>query len=392
MALTWQIAAIWMGLALLAALIAIRVGMPAALIEICVGFVGGNLLGLASTDWIDFLAGFGAILLTFLAGAEIDPELMRTKWKVTLGIGLGSFLAPFVGAMAFAYWVAGWSRPGAEIAGLAMATTSVAMVYAAIMERGYNETDLGKVMLAACFVTDVTTVLALGLLFARFDWWLLAFAAVTAVSLWRLPAITSWFFDKVGRRIVWHETKFIGPEMKFILLILFALGALATAAESEAILPAFLVGMVLAPVFLANRVLTHRLQGIAFSVVTPFFFLKAGMLVSAKAALVSAVMIGIFLAIKMAGKFLGIWPLARAFLFTGRECTYLCLMMSTGIMFGSVAALYGLSHGFISREQYAILVTAVILSAVVPTVIAERWCTPGAFPVPVDIPPKRGVA
>ena len=239
----WTVAALWIGLALLATLISIRLGISVALIEICLGVAGGNLLDMHATVWINFLASAGSVLLTFLAGAEIDLAVLRIKWKETLTIGSLSFLVPFLGAMAYAYYVAGWSVPASEIAGIALSTTSVAVVYAVMLERGYNNTDLGKIILAACFITDLGTVLALGLIFARYDWWLLAFVLVMAVTLWKLPPLTTWFFAKVGPRIS-------EPETKFILVILFALGALATAAQSEAVLPAYLVGMVLAPVFL----------------------------------------------------------------------------------------------------------------------------------------------
>lgn len=365
-----QTAAIWIGMALLATLISLRIGMSVALIEICVGIAGGNLFGLHSTVWIDFLAAFGTILLAFLAGSEIDPPSLRAKWRETLRLGLVSFLVPFLAAMAFAYWVAGWSGPAAQIAGLSLATTSVALVYAIIVERGHSMTDLGRMMLAACFITDTTTILVLGLLFARFDWWLLAFAAVMVLLLWRLQHVARWFFAKVARRIS-------EPETKFILVILFALGALASAAQSEAVLPAFLVGMVLAPLFLANRALAEGVRMTAFTVVTPFFFLKAGTLVSLHAVLGSAVVVGLFLAVKVAAKFLGVWPLARALRFSRVEATYLSLFLSTGLTFGSIAALYGLSHGLVTRDQYAILVTAIILSAVVPSLIAEQWFSPG---------------
>ncbi len=373
MELTWPIAAIWIGMALLATLLSVRLGMSVALVEICVGFAGGNLLDLHSTVWIDFLAAVGSVLLTFLAGAEIDLAELRGKWKETLSIGLASFLAPFLGAMAYAYWVARWSLAASEIAGIALSTTSVAVVYAVMLERGYNATALGKVILAACFITDLGTVLALGLIFARYDWWLLAFVLVMAVALWTLPPATAWVFAKVGPRIS-------EPETKFILVILFALGALATAAQSEAVLPAYLVGMVLAPQFLANRTLAQRMRVIAFSVLTRFYFLKAGSLVGFHAVLASAGLIGIFLVVKMATKFLGVWPLAHAFRFGRREATYTTLLMSTGLTFGTISALYGLSHELISQDQYAILVTAVILSAIVPTLIAERWFDPGAAP------------
>src|ERR1700677_2034092 len=76
MASVWLQSALWLGLALLASLISIRVAVSVALIEIIVGAVAGNLIGLQITDWVNFLAGFGAILLTFLAGAEIDPRIL----------------------------------------------------------------------------------------------------------------------------------------------------------------------------------------------------------------------------------------------------------------------------------------------------------------------------
>lgn len=370
----WTIAALWIGMGLLAALISIRLGISVALIEIGLGVAGGNLLDMQPTAWIDFLASAGSVLLTFLAGAEIDLTVLRVKWKETLTIGSLSFLAPFLGAMAYAYYVAGWSLPASEIAGVALSTTSVAVVYAVMLERGYNNTELGKIILATCFITDLGTVLALGLIFARYDWWLGAFVFAMAVTLWKLPPLTTWFFAKVGPRIT-------EPEIKFILVILFALGALATAAQSEAVLPAYLVGMVLAPVFLVNRILAQRMRVIAFSVLTPFYFLKAGSLVSLNAVLASAVLIGMFLAVKIATKFLGVWPFAIAFGFGQRNAMYTTLLMSTGLTFGTISALYGLSHELISQDQYAILVTVVILSAVVPTVIAERWFDPGGAPV-----------
>lgn len=369
----WPTAAIWIGLALLATVLSVRVGISVALVEICVGFAGGNLFDLHSTVWIDVLAGVGSVVLTFLAGAEIDLAELRHKWKETISIGFASFLAPFLGAMAYAYWIAGWSLAASQIAGIALSTTSVAVVYAVMVERGYNATALGKLILAACFITDLGTVLALGLIFARYDWWLLAFVLVMGVVLWTLPQATAWFFAKVGPRIS-------EPEIKYILVILFALGALATAAQSEAVLPAYLVGMILAPQFLANRTLAHRMRVVAFSVLTPFYFLKAGSLVGFHAVVENMALIGIFLVVKMATKFIGVWPLAHTFRFGKREAVYTTLLMSTGLTFGTISALYGLTHDLITQDQYAILVTAVILSAIVPTVVAERWFDPGTVP------------
>src|ERR1019366_3860353 len=101
------------------------------------------------------LAGFGAILLTFLAGAEIDPQVVRRNLWSSFGIGIVGFLAPYIGVLCFARFVVGWPWPQAQIAGISMSTTSVAVVYAVMIETGFNRTDLGKIILAACFVTDL---------------------------------------------------------------------------------------------------------------------------------------------------------------------------------------------------------------------------------------------
>jgi Kef-type K+ transport system membrane component KefB len=365
----WLTSALWLGLALLASIVSIRVAVSVALIEIVVGAVAGNLVHLELTEWVNFLAGFGAIMITFLAGAEIDPRALRRQLAPSLGIGLVSFAAPYLGCVGFARFALGWDWPAAQIAGISLSTTSVAVVYAVMIETGFNRTEMGRIILAACFVTDLATVLALGIVFAHFDARLLVFGAATAAALAMLPRFAPWFFAKVGHRVS-------EPETKFIALILLGLGGLATIAGSEAVLPAYLVGMALAPAFIADPELPHRMRIIAFTILTPFYFLKAGSLIDLDAVIASAGLITVFLVIKMATKFIGILPLTRAFAFDGREGMYTTLLMSTGLTFGTISALFGLTNRIIDQRQYAVLVTAVIASAVVPTLIAQRWFQP----------------
>src|SRR5213076_3178617 len=192
----WFVAAAWMLLAFVASVVSIRTGISVALIEIGMGVIGGNFLGLETSEWVNFLATFGAVLLTFLAGAEIDPDSLRVHLKAALAIGFVSFLAPFLGAWAFAYWVTGWTSQGALICGIALSTTSVAVVYAVMIETGLNETDFGKLILAACFITDLGTVLALGACFANYDWSLLVFVVVAVAVMWLAPRFVRWFFSR----------------------------------------------------------------------------------------------------------------------------------------------------------------------------------------------------
>jgi Kef-type K+ transport system membrane component KefB len=373
----WLASAVWLGLALLASIISIRIAISVALIEILVGVVAGNTIGLNLTEWVNFLAGFGAILLTFLAGTEIDGRVVRKHFRSSMSIGIVGFFAPYLGVLFYARYVIGWSWPEAQIAGIALSTTSVAVVYAVMIETGFNKTEIGKVILAACFVNDLGTVLALGIVFAHYDLRLAFFGAVMAAALWLLPRFAPWFFGKVGHRVS-------EPETKFVALVLLGLGGMATVAGSEAVLPAYLVGMALAPAFLADPELPHRMRIIAFTILTPFYFLKAGSLVEFHAVVAAAGLIIVFLGIKMATKFVGILPLTRRFRFDRREGMYTTLLMSTGLTFGTISALFGLTNHIIDQSQYTILVTAVIGSAVVPTLIAQRWFQPEFKPIEAE--------
>jgi Kef-type K+ transport system membrane component KefB len=374
----WLTAALWMALALGASVVSIRLAISVALTEIMFGVLGGNLLHLQITEWVNFLAGFGSVLLTFLAGAEIEVEAMRRHWKPVLAIGLISFLAPFLGAWAYAYYVAGWPPNGARICGIALSTTSVAVVYAVMIETGLNRTSIGKLILAACFVTDLGTVLALGILFANVNAWLALFAVVTAGVLIVTPRFTRWFFGQFGH----HVSQ---PEMKLLFLLLFFLGGLAAQANSEAVLTAYLLGLVVASVLVQHKDVVKSMRATVFTLLTPFYFLKAGSYVSIPTLVTWAgfSMTAVLLGVKLLTKVVGVFPVCRAFGMERRVSTYTTLLMSTGLTFGTISALFGLTHHYITQAQYTILVAVVIGSAVVPTMIAQTFFRPL-----VEIPPE----
>lgn len=373
----WFQSALWMALALIAAFGSMFITISAALFEIVVGAVAGNTVGLPLTPWIDYIAGFGAIVLTFLAGTDIDPHVVKRNFGSSVTIGLMGFFAPYLGCLLLAHYGLGWPWPQAQIAGISLSTTSVAVVYAVMVETGYNRTELGKIILAACFINDIGTVLALGLVFANYNMYLLLFVTATIAAMAALPWIVPWLFERIGKRTS-------EPEIKFLFLVLFGLGGLANLGKSEAVLPAYLIGMALAPFFLGQRELQLRMRAICFAFLTPFYFLKAGSLIEARTLVAGAGLIGLFLAMKMVTKFVGILPLTRYFNFEKREGMYTTLMMSTGLTFGSISALFGLTNHIIDQDQYTILLTAVIGSAVVPTLIAQIWFHPHFEPLEED--------
>ena len=386
----FTLASLWLGLALLATLLSIWLRIATAMSEIVVGtvaqlligaLVGGAALG-TDQSWIKFLSGAGAVLLTFLAGAELDPAVLRSKWKETTAIGFVSFLAPFLGCAALAYFWLGWTVPASWLAGIAMSTTSVAVVYAVMLEFGFNTTAYGKVVLAACFITDLATVLALGMMFSPFTVKTLVFVGACLVAFTVLPWVTPRFFKRFGDRPSELEAK-------FLMFCLFGLGALALWADSEPVLPAYLIGMVLAGTVGKHHALVRRLRTLTFGFLTPFYFIRAGSFVSIPVLIAAPAAFLALLAAKLATKIAGVYPVTRAFGSPRSDAMYTTLLMSTGLTFGSIAALFGLSHGIVDQDQYSALVAAVIGSAVVPTLIANAFFLPRHH-LPKDRKPEVG--
>jgi len=387
----WVLPSVWVGLALIAALLAIWFKISTALTEIVVGiaaqFIIGGLLhtaGLgAKTDWITFLAGTGAVILTFLAGAELDPVVFRAKWKEATVVGLVGFFGPFLGCTAIAHYVLHWTVRSSWLAGVALSTTSVAVVYAVMLELGFNKTDFGKAILAACFINDLGTVIALGLIFSPFTIRTLIFVVVSMVVFFALPFLTQRFFQRYGGRASEMEAK-------YFLFVLFAMGGLAVWSGSEAVLPAYVIGMVLAGTVGKDHVLIRRLRTLTFGLLTPFYFIRAGSFVSVPALIAAPLVFAALFGAKMFSKIIGLFPTVKAFRYEREEGVYFTLMMSTGLTFGTISSLFGLSHGIIDQTQYSHLVATVIASAVIPTVFANAWFMPHHLLPKKEKHPVRG--
>ncbi|WP_457798363.1 cation:proton antiporter [Methylocystis sp. S23] len=373
----WAQAALVFGLALIASLLANRFRLSTALVEILVGLSAQAVLGLVGyawifdvqAPWVKTLAGIGAILLTFLAGAELDPDVFKRQWKEAAAIGGASFLIPAVACWAAAHYLLGWESSPALLAGIALAATSVAVVYTVMMEYGFNRTDYGKTILAACFITDLGTVVTLGLVFAPFTFKTLLLAVALGAAFVYFPKITPLAFARFGGR----PSEF---EAKFLLFALMGLGALATWAGSEAVLPAYLVGMALAGSVGRDAALIRRLRTIAIGLLTPFYFIRAGYFVSLPAVLAAPVGVIVFLLVEIASKVASVYPVARGFNAPHKDAMYTTLLMASGLTFGTISALFGLSNGIIDQSQYSTLVAAIIGTAVAPTLVANTYFLP----------------
>jgi len=363
-----QLAAVLAATVVLASMVSVELGLSVALIELAFGVVVGNVFDLdPGQDWLVFVANFASIVLTFLAGAEIDPDDFRERFGTSVAIGVVSFVGPFVVAALVAYGLLDWTVKASLIAGTALSTTSLAVVYAVLVETGLNSTRLGKLLMSACFVTDLGTALALSAIFITPNAWFPSFLIVGVGLVLVLPKIAPWFFSRYGDRV-------IEPEIKLVFACLFVLMVLADAAQGHAVLPAFLLGLVMARHYQQHRSEQERLRVVAFAFLTPFFFLRGGMNVSLGAVFANLGLLALLLGAKMAPKIGLVLPLARRAV--PQHAMFTTLLMSTGLTFGTISSLYGLNAGIIDGTQFSLLVTVVVLSAIVPTAIAQRWFSP----------------
>src|SRR5256714_7850811 len=362
-----QLAAPLAAVVLVASIVSVEAGVTVALVELTLGVVVGNVFHLRTQDWLDFVASFASIVLTFLAGMEVDPAYMRRRLEASLAIGIASFVGPFVVASLVAHFLLDWSVQASLIAGTALSTTSLAVVCAVLVERGLTDTGIGKLLMSATFVTDLCTALALSAIFVKPNPWFPLFLAVSVALVLVLPRVAPWFFRRYGDRV-------IEPEIKLVFACLLVLMVLAEASNGHAVLPAFVLGLVMSRHFAEHREEQKRLRVVAFAFLTPFFFLKGGLNVSLGAVVATLALLGALLAAKMVPKTLFILPLARRAV--PRHATFTTLLMSTGLTFGTISSLYGLNAGIIDCTQFSLLVAVVVLSAIVPTAIAQRFFQP----------------
>jgi Kef-type K+ transport system membrane component KefB len=377
------VAAVLAAIVLAASTVSVELGLSVALIELLAGFVAGNALHLNVPSWLNFVGTFASVVLTFLAGAEVDVPQFRREWKASVSIGVVSFFAPFAVVGLLAYYGLGWNHRQAEIAGIALSTTSLAVVYAVLVESGLNQSIIGKRIMSATFVTDLGTVTALSILFIKPSLWIIPFVLVSVGLIVGLPRVSPWFFRRYGGRV-------IEPEIKLVFASLFLLMWLGGRAHSHAVLPAFVLGLMMSSHYVAHLDAQKRLRVVAFAFLTPFFFLKGGMYVSASALWGSLGVLGILFAGKMVPKLVSIYPLARRF--CSPHATFTTLLMSTGLTFGTISSLYGLNAHIIDRRQFSLLVGVVVLSAIVPTAIAQRFYQPGVEEqrdLTAPVPPAR---
>ena len=296
---------------------------------------------------------------------------MKDNFKQSFTIGFLSFLIPFTIVFLATYYIIGWDLNPSLLTSTALSETSIAVVYSVLTQRGLFRYKIGKLIMVATFITDICTAIALSVLFTKFDIYTVLFYVISIIIIVIAYYKSDLFFENSMFRNKMSEL-----EIKYIFVLLLAFIFFGSLGGGQAILPAFILGVILSNHFknTSRGEVKSRFKTVAFAIITPIFFIIGGMKVSLP--LIYSCF-GIFLTLftlRQISKYIGVYYPSKKFL--KQNHTYVTMMMSTGLTFGLVAAVFGLNNGIINQTEYSVITGILVLSAILPTFVAEKWYTP----------------
>src|SRR5919106_2508299 len=175
-----------------AGVLALEFGLSSAITEIVAGVLLALAVDVSGMSWLGFLAHFGLLGVMFMAGFEVDPAVLRRRWRASLTIGLASLLAPLAGVYAVSRFVFGVDHRVAALLGLALSTTSLALVYQFLRERGLVSGDAGQAILGAAMVVDVGAMMLLAAALGHLGWATAIFVIAAVPAFWGIPRLWRW--------------------------------------------------------------------------------------------------------------------------------------------------------------------------------------------------------
>jgi glutathione-regulated potassium-efflux system ancillary protein KefC len=347
-----------------AGIIGIKTRISSSIFEVAAGLALANVLGIGIAPWLDFLGTFGGLVLTFLAGAEVEFTLLRRQAKESFGIGTMAFVAPLLGVIGVLNVFTDWTWQARLAGGLALTTTSVAVVYAVLAEYELIKTPIAKTIIAITFVNDILTLIGINFIQTSFDVVTIAFVVVLIALVPIVPRLLKRVVQNFGKRAV-------EIELRFVLAILLAISFFADQARLHSIFGAFVLGLVFANSIQEHQDILSKMRTVTFLLLAPAFFIRAGMLIALPAVVANVALVFGLLGTKLASKFIGVYALCRRWI--PDAPMFSTMLFSTGLTVGTITATLAHQLQYLSDTQFSIVVTAVILSAVVPTLIAKRF-------------------
>lgn len=344
-------------LIILSTSLAARIGLPTAIVEIFAGLAAA-FYGVKGGEALKLLSGIGANILLFMAGLEVEVQLMRRNMRRTLTLGSLEWLLPAL--IAIIIFGGSLSLEGDLILAAALGTTSVALTFAVLKDFGLLRSEHGQTALTAAMLTDVLGMIALNLATAVIDW---------RLALYTMVLLAAMALQPVMPRVSGRPFEF---EVRLVIMALIVLGAASEALGMHSVLTSFILGVIVGETVRHRKVLMEKLEGLATGFFTPFFFIAAGMSMEPK-ALSSAALAGIAAGLLIfAVKALIAYAYYRVHLNLRPKRAFMLSSSLTPLLTVSiVGGLTGYQQGLIGVYEYGLIMTAVVTTATLSTVVAS---------------------
>jgi glutathione-regulated potassium-efflux system ancillary protein KefC len=350
--------------AVVAGTVGIKTRISSSIFEVGAGILIANILGIGIAPWLDFLGTFGGLILTFLAGAEVDLILLRKQARQSIIMGTMAFISPLIGIILVLTVFTDWSLNARVAGALALTTTSVAVVYAVLSEYELIKAPAARNIIAVTFVNDILTLIGINFVQTSFDFFTVLFVLTLAALTPVIPKLIRRVVSGFGKRAV-------EVELRFVLAILLGISFFADKARLHSVFGAFVLGLVFSNSIQENHDILSKTKTVTFALLAPAFFIKAGMLIYVPAVAINFLLVLLLLATKLMSKFAGVYILCRRWI--PEAPVFSTMLFSTGLTVGTIVATLGQQLGYLSSGQFSVIVSAVIMSAVVPTLIAKRF-------------------
>jgi Kef-type K+ transport system membrane component KefB len=352
-------------LIILAGIGALEIGFSSSIFEIVAGVFASNALNLENLGWLEFLSNLGLLGLMFFAGLETDPELMRKYLYKSLFIGFCSYFFPLISIFYVTYYILSYSFEASLLIGIALSTTSLALVYPLLKEKRILRLPTGQILLAGAMVVDISSMLTMSFLFEGINVYNLFFSVALLLLLVKLPKWGERLFDRYAQNTIEFKTR-------FIIVMLIGLGFLSeTVHINEAVL-AFTTGIFFAEFMKKDFVTEKKIRALIFGFLAPFFFFKAGYSVKLSVISPKVIFLSLFLGtIAFVTKYIGT-VYATANLFRGAVYKLAGLFFNLRLTFGIVASLFGLKAGIIDEETYVSLLLIIVATSLISSIISNR--------------------
>ncbi|MEK9753318.1 MAG: cation:proton antiporter [Rhodospirillaceae bacterium] len=348
------------------AAVAFEVGISSAILEILAGILlAVFIVDLPTLDWLSFLANLGMLTLMFLVGFEVDVDRLRETWRTSVIVGVCALAAPMAGVLAVGLCWLDLAPKTAGLLAIGLSTTSLALVYQVLRERGMLSTPSGQVILAAASVVDVLSMILLALVMGDVGWGTAIFLIVVVPTVLGLPRLGKWIFRR-------YKGSLVEFELRFLLVILIGLGVMAEKIGGlHPAIVAFALGVIMSEVMEEHEELEQKLKGVVFSLFAPVFFLHAGLQIDVR--LLTPELFGIVAVLLVVAWGLKYVGAAVPFRLLMKEPGHIAgLVFNYRLSFGVITATVGLHSGILGEDLYAVILMVIVGSAVVPALLLRQ--------------------